>query len=219
MTRRSALLAAAALAALAASLAAGRAASRPAAPPAAVIAVVDLERALKGLDEKAAKEAEFTARKTELERRVGDLEKRIKEKDSALKLLPVGERKPAMDELQRLAFEWKFENEYSRRVLDELEGDMIRELYQRLDAAAEALARRNGYTIVLASDEKVEVRPGRSDDVQRTISLKRMLYVAPQHDITDELITVMNNEFATQKNAPASSAAKDPKPAPAKPKN
>lgn len=191
-------------------------AQRSAGPPAAVVAVIDLEKALNGLEERVALEADFNTEVGKLQKKIDDLEKKIKDKDSNVNILPVGpERKAATEDLRRLVYEYEFEKNYSMRVLDERKGDLIRDIYQKIDQAAETLAKKNGYTMVLASDEKAEVKSGRYDDVRRMISLKRMLYVDPRHDITDEMVTLMNNEYATKRNAGGGAKPATPPPAPA----
>lgn len=213
MKLRFAPFALAAAVCVAAALAWTRPTDHSAGPPVAVIAVIDLEKALAGLEERVALEADFNAERGKLQKKIEDLEKKIKDKDGNVNILPVGpEKKAATEELRRLVYEYEFEKNYSVRVLDERKGDLIREIYQKIDVAAETLAKKNGYTMVLASDEKAEVQGGRYDDVRRMISLKRMLYVDPRHDITDEIVTLMNNEFATKRNA--GGGAKPPSPAP-----
>jgi len=48
----------------------------------------------------------------------------------------------------------------------------------------------------MTSDEAAEIPHGGRGDVNRAIGLKRMLYVEDAHDITQDVITMMNNQFA-----------------------
>lgn len=173
--------------------------SRRPAPPTAVIAVVNLENALKGLNERTTKEAELRTRLDEMQKKITDMETNIKEENENMKLMPEGpDRRAALERLRRLAYSYEFEKGFSQRALTELEGEMLRELYLKIDETAERLAKRNGYTMVLASDESVTVPAGNPQDIMRTVSLKRMLFVDPAHDVTAELITMMNNEYAAR---------------------
>jgi len=163
------------------------------APPATVVATVDLERVLNGMNEKTTKEAELKDKIGELNLKIEDLKKQVDAEKAKFDALPEGADKKAKAEtLRRLLYQLEFERQFGLRVLGELEGDLIRELYAKITAAVHDLAQRNGYTIVLANDEQVEVPQGNAENVQRTISLKRMLYVNTAHDITDELILMMN---------------------------
>ena len=78
-------------------------------------------------------------------------------------------------------------------------GEMLRDLYMKVDAAAENLAKKNGYDLVLVSDEKAPIPQDDQAAARRAMLLKRMLYVNPTLDITQELVQTMNNEFAMGK--------------------
>ena len=78
-----------------------------------------------------------------------------------------------------------------------MQAEMLRELYLKINAAVQFLAKRDGYQLVLTSDEKVPVNAGDPDSVLRAISLKRMLYVDPAMDITPDVVSYLNLGYAT----------------------
>ncbi|MBC7834143.1 MAG: OmpH family outer membrane protein [Phycisphaerales bacterium] len=166
-------------------------------PPAPVIAIVDLEKVLNALEEKGAKQKQLDARGEELKKKLTDQRKAADDQLKSFEVLPEGpERTLKQEQLARLAFQLEFEVQFGEKQLEKISTDLLKDLYFKIDAASATLAAQNGYTLVLASDEGVEIPKGADfREVQRTIALKRMLHVAPGHDITDELITLMNNEF------------------------
>lgn len=170
---------------------------KPPVPP--VIAVVDLQAIVAGLDERTVKDNEFQNKGKELQAALDAKKKAFDDTKSQIEA--------ATDKQQRLALqkraylqeqELKFETEFSQQQLDILYGDLLRDLYAKITVAAAKISQQNGYTMVLASDEGAVIPPGGRADVTRAISTKRMLYVDDAHDITKEVITLMNNEFIAQ---------------------
>ena len=68
----------------------------------------------------------------------------------------------------------------------------VDELRQRADTG-DPVAQTGLATAYLAG---IGVAKDDAEAAQRSIALKRMLYVDPRHDITADLITNMNNEYA-----------------------
>lgn len=204
---------AAAVVGSAAVTAVGHSTGRPiAAPPAAVVvAVVDLEKVVDGLAERTEKEEGLKVR---LKPITDKLQEMLNEANSLKKKLDItsGPEKVAVaKEVREKALRLDFEDRYAKSLQGEWQAEMLRDLYMKIDAAAEKLGKKNGYHLVLASDEKVEIPVGSNEDVNRTIALKRMLYVDPTLDVSDELVLMMNNDFW------AAGGKAQPVPRPAKP--
>jgi Skp family chaperone for outer membrane proteins len=85
-------------------------------------------------------------------------------------------------------------------------------MYDKIVDAAAQLAKKNGYNMVIADDQTAKIVPTSTVDVKRFIAIKRMLYADPAHDMTQELITSMNNAWIAAGGKPA-----PPPPVPAKP--
>ncbi|MBX3358682.1 MAG: OmpH family outer membrane protein [Phycisphaeraceae bacterium] len=172
-------------------------------PPQAVIAIVDLQKILVSLDEWKDLKADIQAKGDAASKKVTELQKKLKAEEEAVRLLPRGPQYyAALERMLRLGVELKFETEYQRTDLARMAGEMLRGVYASIDKGAEDLAKKNGYSIVLASDEQVTIPENiPPDDINRIISLKRMLYIDPAHDITDELLVLMNNQYAAAKAA------------------
>lgn len=174
-----------------------RLASKPAPPAAPIIATLDLEAVVTGLNERTDKEASLKSELANYQSKVDKLAEEVKAMQKSLENEPdgVGKMKMAKD-FRDKAVRLEFEKQYAQRLLGELQGEMLRELYLKMVKAAQAQAKKNGYALVLASDERVQVPSGDPTDVTRAIAMKRMLHVDTSLDITQEIITLMNNEYA-----------------------
>lgn len=171
------------------------------APASGAVVTVDLELVVDKLEERSAREAEL---KADVEGAKKKLEAMTAELDSEKSKLDL-----IKDEIQRAAskkalrekvLRAEIERQILERQLVERQVQIICEIYKKIDKAAEELAKQNGYAMVLASDERVEVPcEGDPKALRQAIALKRMLYVDPAMDVTTQLITLMNNQWAASK--------------------
>lgn len=169
-------------------------------PPAApVIAVVDLEGVLGGLNERKDKESALKTSLEDMQKRVTALGDEAKGEQSKVEQATGAQKIALAKAMREKIIRAEFEKQYSEKVLGEMQGEMLRELYLKIDEAAGRLAKQNGYQLVLASDEKVNIPQGAPGEVLRAIALKRMLYVDQSLDITQEIVALMNNEYAAKK--------------------
>ncbi len=179
------------------------------APPQPVIAFVDMERVIAGLDENAAKSQELNEYGAKFEQNLKDEAKRIEADKEAIKLLPEGpEKRAKLEDVYRREIQLEANLGVSRRLVNRRKLEALADLYRKVEQAAEEIAKARGYTMVLASDESIEIPTSSAEDFQRAVALKRALYIDSRHDITEEVVTYMNNQFAAAGGkAPAKSAA------------
>lgn len=170
-----------------------------ASPPAPVIATVDLEQVLSKLNERTESNASLEAYFKRLQADLDQLGKDLAEQENKLAVLSGPEqaaaRKDAAATLIQARANAKVKKEVYEALIDQQRGESLKKLYEKITAAAKSLAQQNKYTMVIVSDESVRVPDGPSQDIGRTISLKRLLYVDTAHDITADVVTLMNNEF------------------------
>lgn len=168
------------------------------APPAApVIAVVDLEGVLSGLKEREDKEKAYKAQGEELQTKLKGLKEQLEGEAQTIDNMPAGPAKEtAIKAFGEKRLRAEFERQFSQKILNELQAEMIRSLYLKISAACAEAAKRNGYHLVMASDQRIGVPQGDIDTVTRAIALKRMLHVDQGLDITEEIKTLMNNQYA-----------------------
>lgn len=186
-------------------------AARPAPMP-ATLAVVDIERVFNNLKEKVVRESELNAQgqgfQVELERQ----KKAIDALEENLKVMPEGpEKQKARLEFVRKRATLQVEAELAQAQIEKARADTFRELYGKINSAAGRFAAQQGYSIVLSSDDKVQVQSDLpAADVTRIISLRRVLWVDPKQDITTDLIQLMDNEFQAGGSKPAPSGGGTP---------
>ncbi|MGD9690065.1 MAG: OmpH family outer membrane protein [Phycisphaerales bacterium] len=198
--RRSLLLSFAAIsmiAAAAVSTIAVPAAMRASPPSPPIIATVDLETVVSNLNERADAEASMKAYTSGLQADLDKIVEELRNQENKLNLLQSGtqEKEDAAATLIQMRANAEVKKKVYDALIDQRRGKMLKKLYEKITGAAKRLAAQNRYTMVVVSDENVRVPEAPSADIERTISLKRFLHVDPAHDITAELVTMMNNEF------------------------
>lgn len=171
-------------------------AARLLAPPAPVIATINLEQVIKDLEERPAREGDMKAFNENLQGELNKLVKEMENQQAKLAALNGAEREQEGAKLLEMQANARVKKELYEAIIDRRRGKVFRELYNKIAEASARLAEKNGYTMVIASDQTVQVPEGApSSDVERTISLKRFIYVSKPHDVTAELVQMMNNEF------------------------
>lgn len=175
------------------------------APPAPVIATLNLEELVKNLDERTSREGELKAYSDGMQDELNKIVKDINDQQAKLAALDGAEKKTATAKLLELQANARAKKEIFEAMIDNRRAEIFRGLYEKINDASKRLADKNKYTMVVAADDQVRISPtGASNDVERQISLRRFVWVDKAHDITPELITMMNNEF---KNGGSAAAA------------
>jgi len=85
-----------------------------------------------------------------------------------------------------------------QRIINLEQGDVIRELYLKLVAKAQDVAVKGGYDLVLLDDSSLKI-PERATAEEFGLLLRErsVLYRNPAMDISDRILTIMNNEYAS----------------------
>lgn len=166
-------------------------------PTGPTIAIVDLEAVINKLNEKTEQFGILAAAHKAKTDELAKLSDRVKAKETEIRAMAEGPSKErAKVEFREMVYRGEFEAQFAGRQLDNQQGDVLRDLYLKIDEAATALAKRNGYHMVIVSDENVDIPKGSSEAVMRGMLLKRFMFVDKTMDITDELVTFMNNAHA-----------------------
>jgi Skp family chaperone for outer membrane proteins len=182
----------------------------------AVVATVNLSSVMEKLDQRAEATANMTAlsqvvraedtkRKdeiTKLQERLEALRKELADK------APTPEAAALQEELALKTLQYQA---WSRFTLDKVDIEkalLLQDLYRSIKAAAHQMATANGYDLVLVDDSQGEIttsaetRVSREAQVMNQIIARRMLFSNPTHDITDALITRMNNAHKAAGSTP-----------------
>ncbi len=166
-------------------------------PTSPVIATIDLEAIVAQIAERKDKEDALKASLADAQKRVDKLAEDVKSAQSRLEALPAGaDREKAAKELREMAIRAEFEKQYAQKLLIEMQGEMLRDLYLKISDATKRHAKKSGYALVLVSDERLEIPKSDPETITRAISSKRMMFVDPALDITNDIVALMNNEYA-----------------------
>jgi Skp family chaperone for outer membrane proteins len=75
-------------------------------------------------------------------------------------------------------------------------GDVLRDMHAKVIAGIDVIAKREGIDIVIADDRALELpNPGTDEDVGRAINSRRLLYATPTVDLTQRVLTQVNNDY------------------------
>lgn len=188
------------------------------APPTPVIVTIDLQKVFSGLEERTARQNELEAMGKGMQEELDKLLAAGKDENSKMEMLPEGvDRLAAAEKLTEMQLNIRVKKELFEAKLDQRRSNTFRLLYQKITDASRRLAVQSKYTLVLTSDETVEI-PGNLNtaDTQKAISTKRFLFVDPAHDVSTELVTMMNNEYRSAgTRGPGMTPAPNNAPAPA----
>lgn len=163
-------------------------------PP--VVVVVDIDEVMKNLEERKQMELALQKKADDLKKKLEGLQTQAEAKKAEFDAAadPVTKGKLSK-QLNEMALRARFEMEFGMRQVTEEGLQQLKELFLKIDGVVERSAKQNRYDIVLASDEKAVI-PNDEQEMKRVMREKMMLYVDPSFDITQDIILMMNNEFA-----------------------
>ena len=178
---------------------ASTAAIRPPAQPTAV-ATIDIVTVFEQLNERTTLEGQLKARVEKRQAQLDEINKSIQAIQADLETT----LKPGTDEYKervRQFMEQRAVAEARRNALAQIisidQGALRRQLYTKIQDAVERIAERDGIDIVIFDDSVLPVPEDASDnDVYRTIITKGIIYRHDSTDLTQRVITLMNNEYA-----------------------
>ena len=172
-------------------------AARPPAQPTA-IATVDLPAILDGLEEKSRHEADLQAVIQQSQAKLDELTKQLENVQADLEIL--NRESPEWRARFGEGLELQQQAEARKAVLTQIislqRGESLRALYLKIEAGIAKIAEREGYDIVLLDDSKFPLPQQAPDsNMERAILSKTVLYAHNTTDITQDVITLLNNEF------------------------
>jgi outer membrane protein len=172
---------------------------RPPAQPTAV-ATLDIVTVFEQLNERSTLESQLKNRVEKRQSQLDEINKSIQAIQADLETT----LKPGTDEYKervRQFMEQRAVAEARRTALQQIisidQGAMRRQLYTKIQDAVKRIAERDGIDIVIFDDSVLPVPEDASDnDVYRTIITKGIIYRHDSIDLTQRVITLMNNEYA-----------------------
>lgn len=176
---------------------AGANSARPPAQPTAV-ATIDIVEVIDQLTERTVREAELEANKNTRQEQVNEVIGQLQTLQEDLKLLNRGtdEYKDKIRQAMEMQAVVKARGDALNQILSIDRGDMIREMYTKITDATARIADREGYDTVLFDDSLFPISEGIPfADVYRSIVTRSVIYRHDSVNITDQVITLLNNEF------------------------
>lgn len=179
-----------------ASASAGVASSRASAT---AVAIVDLERVMLGLEEKAKRESDMKGRIATFQTTMDDLKKTLEGLTKQLELTPV-ENVAARREIKQKQIETAALADARKQALQTLisieTGEILRAMYTKINDAVDRIAEKDGWDMVLLDNRSIKMPETVTDrEINFIIQSRTVLHAANSIDITDEVITLMNNEY------------------------
>jgi Skp family chaperone for outer membrane proteins len=176
-----------------------------AAAKAATIAVVDVQKVFGALDEKQGVEADITAQTEKLQKEDQDRQTELKALEADLKILNADSDafKQTRDKLENKAIEYQTWKQFKGRQLENEKALRIERLYNKVIDDVEKLAKKNGYDLVLYKDQTEKLGGQNQQQLAAMIQVRKVLYVTPDIDVTDQITQSLNNDWNNRKGAPA----------------
>lgn len=162
-----------------------------------VVAVVDIQRVINGLDELKDRERDLENLGAQLKARVDSIDKKVTDARSAVDLLPADspERRAKQEELRRLLLDLEIEAKWSQQRIDEKRGEIYALLFRKINDGAARLAKQSGYDLVLSSDASAELPVmGAEQAIRNLIVSRRVFFASESIDATGDLIQMLNND-------------------------
>jgi Skp family chaperone for outer membrane proteins len=173
------------------------AAARQAAPSTS-IAVVDLNRMVGGLEEMVEKIDRLQKEADSSRARLEELASRIKAVDGELEMMgtqDIRARRAKMQEKFELESLLKARHDSLKRLLDLEMGGLMRSTYLKIQESATRFGQDNGWDLILVDDRDGLPEQVTPEQIRQMTENRQVLHVGRRIDITDQLITMMNNEY------------------------
>jgi Skp family chaperone for outer membrane proteins len=193
------------------------------APQPVTVALVDLAKLMNGLHEIAKRNKDNQDEGETMQKDLTRISDQVEKLRNDLKqggAIPESDherRAQAMVDFIKKSAELKSSRESYQNLYDTKRGNIIHDLYDKIILAIDAFAKREGYDLVLLDDRAIELPPNfaaTAAELNPIIEKKRILYAKDGMDVTDRLITIMNNQWDTANPGSVPPPAPAPAPAP-----
>jgi Skp family chaperone for outer membrane proteins len=161
------------------------------------VAVVDVQKAFDALAEKDQIEADLRAEAERLKLQEEDKKKSIRELQADLEILAQGQPawKAKKEQLDTGLIELQVWRNFETQKLNRERGVQIENLYRKLTDSIGRVAGQQGYDVVLFKEKPVEFRGAEPQQIPTLIQVRKVLWSADDLDVTNAVITDMNNQF------------------------
>lgn len=167
------------------------------------LAVVDVQKVFKSLDERSAIDAELTQQAERLQKEEQDRVTAIKAKQADADILSKESDafQQAINDIERMTIELQAWRQLKQRRLEQERTLRVQDLYNKVLSGVERLAQREGYDMVLQKDTQ-DFRPENQQQLTAMILGRKVLYVSDKLEISDAVTQMLNNEYNNRAKAP-----------------
>jgi len=183
------------------SMAGATASSMSAAAGPSSVGLLDLARLMNSLQELKDRNEITMVKGKQMKEKLDELTNQLKSIDAELKdVIP---KEDKSKRIEKAAEKYEIETTLEARVkayqrlIDLDHGDILNDLYPKVTLAIKDFAGKNGLDLVLLDDRAIQMpETGAVKDYNDVIQRKRVLFAKDGMDVTDQLVTMMNNEYA-----------------------
>jgi len=170
---------------------------RPPAQPTAV-ATVDIVKVIDNMKERVVREAELEENKNTRQAQLQEVASKIDLLKADLEAGTRGtdEYKDKIRQAMEIQAVYEARGKALNQILSIDRGNVTREMYEKITDAVSRIAEREGYDSVIFDDSLFPINDDIPyQDVFRSIISRSVIYCSDSVDITDQVVTLMNNEF------------------------
>ncbi len=165
------------------------------------VAVCDVQVTFASLKEKAQIEADIQTQKQRLQQEKQKREQEIRQLQSDLEILSPDT--PAYDqkqqELEQKSIRFQAWAAFQNKKLNRVRALQVEKIYKHMIDAIGRVAQENGYDLVLYKEGAVKFRGAKPEQLSGLIQIRKVLWSAEDLEITELVVTTMNNEFVNQR--------------------
>jgi len=161
------------------------------------VAVADLQRVFENLNEKVQMEADIQTRAEQIKQEQDKKQRELQLLKGDLDLLAPDTPAYAQKQLQleSQAIQLQAWMAFQQKKIQRERVAQIENLYQQVLDAVGMVSKQNGYDLVLFKEQQVNFGNANPEQLSAAIQVRKVLYSADELDITDQIITRMNNDF------------------------
>ncbi len=166
-------------------------------PPPSRIAAIDIPRLIGALDERAPREQQLQSFINDLNDQLTARGDEFETATADMQLLVAGtpERRRKAEEVARMRVDLEVQGRWSEQLIDRRRAEVFADLFEKVRDSATKIAQQRGYDLVISSDFEGDIPRDQEAQIRSVMSARRVLYVSPDLDITDDVVRLMNNEW------------------------
>ena len=176
-------------------------------PP--IVATVRIEPLFDGLHQRAEAKTMISALEEEIIAKQGQRQETINQLEIELEDVVAANRREELTDriaMERMKHQFWFQE--ARMELEVEKALRLQELYKSVKEALADLAEAEGYDIVMLNDSSDDLPFDRESrmpaqiQILQQIATRKMLYLSPATDVTEDLVVRMNNAFRAAQEGP-----------------